>query len=49
MMCMKYYQPLPEDPRCEPLDCREPLDDLERGSSLLHLGMSAMFLIQVMG
>jgi hypothetical protein len=31
------YQPLFEDPRWEPLDCRDPFWDFKRGSSLDHL------------
>lgn len=41
---LKYYQPLLEDPRCEPLDCRDPLEDFNLGSSFVHLsGMLEAF------
>lgn len=33
----RYQTLLEEDPRCEPLDCREPFEDFKRGFSLDHL------------
>jgi hypothetical protein len=48
----KCHQPLFEDARCEPLDCRDPFEDFNLGSSLVHLlflSVSSQVYLNAMG